>query len=323
MRVFVSWATDDGLVSKTFATALHKWLRKVIQALEPWLSSDDLTPGKRWGNEIQKQLNETAVGIFCLTKDGQRSQWQNFEAGALAKSVKDDNYVIPILVEMRTSDLEGPLIAFQALSTSREDMFNLVSTVNKALNDSSGNRSLELDLLQESFNGAWDELEKVIAGLPDLPRGVQPPAEDSTDDPAFSKLVDTYDEMIKLARDTNNVVNQLMMPSGIGAIRRRLAVNPTPTTLSLHDIFRPETRVVSFSLSEDGKDADIDTFLNMLNFRGELEPNDIEVIKAAFGGNSLGYNVSFVGGRTPTLQTIEQAAGATGFSIHSVRAMSD
>lgn len=326
MKVFVGWATDDGYVSKALAVALHNWLPKVIQALDPWLSVDDLTPGRRWNNEIQQELNKTAVGIFCLTKDGQFSQWQSFEAGALAKSVKEDSYVVPMLVEMRPGDLEGPLKAFQSLSTDKDDLLKLVSTLNEALKNNGG-RSLEPDRLQDSFERAWSELAQAIAELP-KPSGSQPRSRDTaaqnfTSEVMFSQVLDTYDEIIKLARDTNNVVNQLMTSSGSSVNQRRMLSNPSPITLSLYDVFQPETQVDSFSLSKHREDADVDIFLDNLNARVDLEPKDIEVIKTVFGGNSWGYNVSFVGGRTPTLRTVEQAANATGFSIHSVRARPD
>ena len=64
MRIFVSWSGDR---SKFVAEALHDWLPNVIQALDPWLSSEDIDKGTRWLSDIATQLNEVKVGIICLT----------------------------------------------------------------------------------------------------------------------------------------------------------------------------------------------------------------------------------------------------------------
>lgn len=320
MKIFISWATDDGDVSKTFATALSRWLRRVIQALDPWVSVDDLTPGRRWNNDIQRELNETAVGIFCLTKDGQHSQWLSFEAGALAKSVQDENYVIPILIKMRPTDLKGPLQAFQSLSTSRDDMFKLVSTINRALG-SGASRPLEPDFLQGSFDAVWGDLEQAIANLPQ-PSGSQPQSQNTSvqnfsSDAAFSRLLDTYDEMIKLARDTNNAVNQLLTPSGGGVTRRRISY--TPTLASLNDVLRPDTEVNQFALTRTEEGADVDDFIEKLALRGGLDRKNVHVTKFFSGNVDAGFSVKITGDKPPILRTVEQTAAATGFSIHLIQ----
>lgn len=320
MKVFVSWATDDGNVSRTFAAALTRWLRRVIQALDPWISVDDLTPGRRWNNDIQRELNETAVGIFCLTKDGQYSQWQSFEAGALAKSVTNDNYVIPVLVRMRPTDLKGPLQAFQSLSTSREDMFKLVSTINEALGNNN-NRPLGAGLLQESFDTAWSELENVITNLPQpsesQPQAQTPLVSNFISDAAFARVLDTYDEMIKLARDTNYVVNQLLPPSGGSETRRRMIHGRN--SLSLDGVLQPDTEVNQFALTRVKANADIEDFIEKLAFRAKLDRRNVQAVKFFNDDRDAGFSIRVTGDRLPILQTLEQTAVATGFSLHSLQ----
>ena len=45
MKVFLCWS---GTRSKGIANALHEWLPRVIQALDPWISVD-IDKGARWG----------------------------------------------------------------------------------------------------------------------------------------------------------------------------------------------------------------------------------------------------------------------------------
>src|SRR3954469_20494730 len=83
-RVFISWSGDT---SRQVAEALKDWLPEVIEGIEPWLSTQDLTAGMRWGSELASQLERTDFGVICLTPDNLQAPWILFEAGALAKAV--------------------------------------------------------------------------------------------------------------------------------------------------------------------------------------------------------------------------------------------
>ena len=79
MKVFISWS---GAKSKAVADALGEWLPQVLQSVVPFVSSDSIRAGGRWQAEVASALEETSVGIVCVTTDNQVEPWLNFEAGA-------------------------------------------------------------------------------------------------------------------------------------------------------------------------------------------------------------------------------------------------
>ncbi|HEV2880553.1 MAG TPA: TIR domain-containing protein [Pyrinomonadaceae bacterium] len=157
MLVFISWS---GQRSKAVAEALETWLAQVIQAVEPWISQD-IDKGLRWGAEIADRLERSKVGIICLTKSNLGARWIHFEAGALSKT--KDAYVCTLLLDIKPSDVEQPLAQFQHTTTEKEDIFQLLSTINRAV-QSSGEKALAEPLLRRIFDTYWPDLEKAFQG---------------------------------------------------------------------------------------------------------------------------------------------------------------
>lgn len=110
MNVFISWSGDRSLA---VAQALRDWLPNVIQALEPWLSASDIEQGTRWSTEVSLQLQESRVGIVCLTPENLREPWILFEAGALSKTIAN-TFVCTYLIDLEITDVSWPLAMFQA-----------------------------------------------------------------------------------------------------------------------------------------------------------------------------------------------------------------
>ncbi|MEU7327149.1 toll/interleukin-1 receptor domain-containing protein [Streptomyces parvus] len=162
MKVFLSWSGER---SKKTAEALWTWLPDVLQYVNPWLSSLDISAGRRSVREITDELSETNFGIICVTPENQSSRWMYFEAGALARQV-DNGFVIPFLVSMRTTDLVSPLSQFQAvLGSDRVDVQKLLSDINNA----SGELALPQERLNRSFQRSWPEFESKMRGIKDIP----------------------------------------------------------------------------------------------------------------------------------------------------------
>src|SRR5439155_27102989 len=132
MKVFISWSGER---SKAVAEALRYWLPKVIQAIEPWMSADDIEKGTRWRSGIADELGQSSVGIICVTRENLDSTWIHFEAGALSKQ-QQNTFVCSFLFALAPTDIREPLSQFQATKAQKEDLRKLLSTINNALGDS-------------------------------------------------------------------------------------------------------------------------------------------------------------------------------------------
>lgn len=154
MKVFISWS---GELSRSVAEALREWIPTVLQAVIPWMSSEDIDKGARWSSDIAGELSETKFGIICVTPDNLEAPWLNFEAGALSKTI-EKTLVCPYLLGLKPSDLRGPLVQFQASVTEKEDTRRLISTLNTAL----GEDGLPDRKLEKTFEVWWPDLEKQL-----------------------------------------------------------------------------------------------------------------------------------------------------------------
>lgn len=160
MKVFISWS---GFRSKNVAELFHEWLPLVIHEVEPWMSSEDIDKGKKWSSEISQSIDNADFGIICVTKDNLINPWLLFEAGALSRTIKEATFVCPFLLDLEATDIDNknPLSQFQATKNSREEVLNLLKTINKA----SGNEILDNTRLKKTFIKWWSEFEDKISSI--------------------------------------------------------------------------------------------------------------------------------------------------------------
>lgn len=157
MNVFISWSGDR---SKAVALALNNWIPKVIQSANPWMSAEDISTGSRWGGELNSQLENTAVGIICITPENQQSPWLHFEAGCLSKSLAESK-VMPLLLDMPPGQLSGPMSQFQAVQSTKVGLKKIVESINESLG---GLRLKEIDL-DEIFDVWWPKLTSQLESI--------------------------------------------------------------------------------------------------------------------------------------------------------------
>lgn len=192
---------------------------KVIQAVEPWVSTE-MEKGKKWFTEIADHLEEANVGIICLTRENLNSPWLLFEAGALAK-IKGA-YVCTFLLDLKPTDVEPPLSEFQATMAEKDDIRKLLLTINKVL-EKAGQKSLPEKTLDGTFSTFWPELDNILKEI--LKR----------EEPK-KKIRSTQDylaEILDLGRKTHDLLSQIPSPAYIDASEREYVSAPTMSALDV------------------------------------------------------------------------------------------
>lgn len=152
MKIFISWS---GNRSKKVAEVLKVWLKCVVQATEPWISSQDIDRGVLWGTKIADALRQTKFGIICLTQENKNSPWILFESGAISKGAYNI-HVCTLLIDLTPTDVENPLAQFNhTLAGQKESMWKLIKTVNNALQKN----AIEEQILIQIFDTYWPKFE--------------------------------------------------------------------------------------------------------------------------------------------------------------------
>jgi hypothetical protein len=151
MKVFISWS---GTRSKLVAELLNDWIKCVIQATRPWISTRDIDRGALWFNAISDQLKDTRIGIICLTSENRNKPWILFEAGALAKGLSSTR-VCTFLIDIIPSDVEDPLAQFNHTLPNQDGLRELVKTINNCLGES----ALDGRILEQIFITYWPQFE--------------------------------------------------------------------------------------------------------------------------------------------------------------------
>lgn len=232
MKVFVSWS---GSRSKAVAELLSDWIKCVLQASQPWISTRDIDKGAIWFSEISDQLRETSAGIVCLTQENKNKPWILFETGALAKGLST-NRVYTFLIDLTPSDIEDPLAQFNHTTPERSAMWGLISSLN------SGLESVRLDerILKQVFDTYWPTFEtsfaSVLAATPQEAE-VEPRSGDSILAEILSntRMLSSRVRELELRTSTGN---EHVIESGPMTGRAYIMNLIKATTVPLHEIFR-------------------------------------------------------------------------------------
>ncbi len=159
MSVFISWSGER---SRQVAEALRDWLPDVIPTLTPWMSSTDLERGTIWFSQIMRKLDESMVGIICLTPENLNSPWLLFESGALSR-ISEQAYVCTYLFGLEPTDIRDPLAQYQATRAIKRETLDLTQTINKTLSEE---QQISHGRIERAFEKFWPDLEARLQTIP-------------------------------------------------------------------------------------------------------------------------------------------------------------
>lgn len=196
MKVFISWS---GTLSKNIAQALKQWLPCIIQSLEIFFSPEDIEKGTNWDTQIASELSQCNYGIICLTSDNISAPWINFEAGALAKELT--SRISALMVNIKPSDIKGPLAKYQSTKLEEGDFFQLVQNINKLQE-----KPLDAAILKNSFDSLWGKMKT------QFDQAIQ---QSGTDKVKRAEIDSPIEELLQLVRKQNIILSspeQLLPP---------------------------------------------------------------------------------------------------------------
>ncbi|HEX4725465.1 MAG TPA: toll/interleukin-1 receptor domain-containing protein [Pseudonocardiaceae bacterium] len=185
MKVFISWS---GTGARDFALFLRGWIRQVVQAVQPFMSEQDIGKGARNLLEMSQELEAVQFGIVVVTRDNVAAPWINFEAGAISKSLGTGR-LVPLLLDVGKPDVVGPLAQFQAVdATDHTDVERLFREINRWLE-----HPLDADVLLPAVQSRLPEFDDAVAAF-------RAGAETRGPQSALRKDRDVLDEILLLVR---------------------------------------------------------------------------------------------------------------------------
>ncbi|WP_371805347.1 hypothetical protein [Candidatus Lokiarchaeum ossiferum] len=203
MKVFISWS---GSKSKRIAEVFNEFIPIFLQTTKPYMSKS-MDKGTIWLLDILRSLEESYVGIVCLTKDNQNKPWINFEAGALLQGT-DSSRIMTFLIDLTSDEVIKPLSIFQSTSFTEEEILSMILSINKK-----SEMVVQESVISTGFSSTWKlfkkKIEKIISEYKEV--GFEDTEKEIPDERKTEELirVDNQKELLFLARDSNNILKSL------------------------------------------------------------------------------------------------------------------
>jgi hypothetical protein len=200
---------------------LDEWLQCVIQAINPWRSDRDIDRGSLWFTQITNQLQETSIGIVCITQENKNNPWILFETGALAKGLSSSR-VCTFLIDLEPSDIRDPLAQFNHTKPNVDGVRSLVKTLNSTLEE----KSLPDKILDQVFDTYWPQFEERFSAIIDETPQHQN-VEIRTENDILTELLDITRGLDKRIRDVeyNNGTNKNIITHRNNSLKREPTLN--------------------------------------------------------------------------------------------------
>lgn len=242
VKLFISWSGDK---SKEVAELLHRWLRYVIQALEPWVSTEDIETGAVWFTKICEEIKEVCNSIIVVTKENKEKPWIMFEAGALCKG-EDANRVNILLVDVEPNEIRQPLASFNMAKANKDGLRKLIHSLYKRLLDEENDKKTNMtkEELDHLFDTLYPEFERKFSII------TEKYPQDNTEEEPKSEIKQMQEEILLAIRgmektllDTKNQV-ALNTASKVVSDIIMAAVSNTNSNPTIHPYLHQDLRSI-------------------------------------------------------------------------------
>lgn len=204
-KVFISWS---GELSKQVAALLKKWLPSVIQDIDPFFSRTDISKGGKGLDLVLENMRDSKIAISCLTKCNKEKPWIEFEAGFL------DGLKVPVcgfLINISDQEINYPMKQFQLTVPEKDDMFNLLKTLNSCCIN-----PISEDRLRSEFNDKWRKFLNAFNKI-----------HSSTNEP-----ISNEDQIENLIQKINDLQEKLNISQAVNDSLREELNKPRPAVFS-------------------------------------------------------------------------------------------
>lgn len=264
-RVFISWSGEQ---AKQIARVLHAWIDSAFDNADPWMSDIDIAGGEVSLPAIGTSLAGSAFGVVVTTKENQGTPWINYEAGALSKVVNDDAArVMPLLVDLRVSDVTSPLKQFQAARLDQEGIGKLIKSLGEVL----GLDAKQIETKTEIF---WPQLERKLEELPDV-------SPNDVDQRPSRPEADVLDEILEVVRNLSRTLDTGYVPANT---MQRLVARSLGRTEPSHNAWTRDNTGIALWEPRPSTEADIAPAVQRTADKLGIE---VRHISAALGGQTL------------------------------------
>ncbi len=154
VKVFISWSGDlSGDIAEFMGTL---WLPSVLQGVKPYCTFPDFKKGEKWDPDTVNEIENSDIGIICLTEENLASPWILHEYYALSKKLGPQ--VSLFVFRSDPTPLTGPL-ANAAIRFEKSEFKKLVESINEKCAE--GDKKTPEDLNQ-AFDDNWNDLDNKI-----------------------------------------------------------------------------------------------------------------------------------------------------------------
>jgi hypothetical protein len=170
MKVFLGWS---GSRSKALANVVGAFIEALVPGTTIFFSPSDIDKGSKWRGAVAQELQDSDVGLWCLTSRSLKSTWIPFEAGAISKAAAPAR-VCPLLFGISSTKLPSPLSDFQATQFDKSDFWRLIKGLSHLVNPEP---KPDTEKLHSVFDRLWGGMEKEVTAILEGPSDDDSPIE--------------------------------------------------------------------------------------------------------------------------------------------------